>query len=57
MTNCSSFLFFSNHDFDKWEVVDSGNLLREGIVVGKWMIQERKCSKCGYVERESRKDL
>ena len=42
------------HQWGKWAMLKEGKLKhKRGGVVALWMMQERTCSRCGKVERES----
>lgn len=44
----------AKHKFDQWKVKEDNLITRIGErkneVIGRWILQERKCSKCGFVE-------
>jgi hypothetical protein len=42
------------HKFDQWRVREDSTITRGGDkskeVIGRWLLQERKCLRCGFVE-------
>ena len=55
-------LFFWQHEWDKWDVIDQGSVMhaptfREGeeYKVGKFIVQQRSCKKCGKTQVNTQK--
>jgi len=43
----------TSHRFDQWKVKEDSTITRSGDkkeVIGRWLLQERKCLKCGFIE-------
>jgi hypothetical protein len=42
------------HNWTKWTVIKEGRMVRSTtkVVVGSILIQERKCTVCGFVQRK-----
>ena len=44
----------ARHKFDQWKIKEDREISRTGEkinqIVGRWLVQERKCQKCGFVE-------
>lgn len=52
-------LWFEDHKFDQWTIKDSLSIMRsdDKTVVGKTVIQSRKCQKCGLTEFKKDKQM
>lgn len=50
--SCRKFLIFPDHDYGKWETTAKGNLTFGNDTYGEYIIQERECKECGYVQRK-----
>jgi len=44
------------HKWSKWEIIENGDMFKNGwgkrFKFGTYFIQERKCTECGFVERQ-----
>ena len=50
--NCDRW-YGAKHKFDQWKIKEDSTITRGGEskeVIGRWLLQERKCLKCGFVE-------
>lgn len=56
MSQCK-ILWFEDHNFDQWKIVEESNIVRgsDKGVIGKIVLQARKCKKCGLTEFKKEK--
>lgn len=47
---------FSGHHWEKWVDIGRGNILVNGIRVGFWVRQERRCLLCGKIQLRVEKE-
>lgn len=38
------------HRWSAWKVVDKGAVTQKELRIGSWLLQERRCTRCEYVE-------
>lgn len=41
---------FKPHQWSKWKLLESGDVIRRTIVVGKYYVQKRECAICGRLQ-------
>ena len=47
--NCKKTLFWYKHNWNKWKVIDRGDITRaDNSVIGKYIFQERICKDCNF---------
>lgn len=53
MSKCRNYILFTVHNFDRWKIVEKGNIRKseDNGIVGIFIIQERRCKDCGYTEK------
>lgn len=51
LKSCKKTLFGYKHNWEKWEIYDSGNRVSfDNKVIGKYIFQKRHCFDCGKIE-------
>jgi len=56
MKECKKILWWTKHNWNKWEIIENGEIANEyGKIMGRYFYQQRTCEQCGFTELDKQK--